>query len=130
MTASLHLASANACLKGQIVIIFTLIGVHGVLSSAVLGAHRALGAKAARQINKRAPFECGFSAKMPARAPVSLQFFLIALFFLIFDIELILLYPALSDLNAITVWKLRGLMLFLLIVTARTLIEWSQRILE
>lgn len=130
MIANLHLAGANAGLKIQVVIIFTLVGVHRVLSSAVLGAHRALGAKAARQINKRAPFECGFRAKIPARAPVSLQFFLIALIFLIFDMELILLYPALSDPGAITVWKLRGLMFFLLVVTARTLIEWSQRILE
>lgn len=46
---------------------------------------------------KLGPFECGFVTIREGRIPFSFQFFLVSLIFLIFDVELILLFPYLTE---------------------------------
>ena len=42
------------------------------------------------------PFECGFSTIEESRSPFSLRFFLVPIIFLVFDVEVLLLFPILS----------------------------------
>nr|ASN65943.1 NADH dehydrogenase subunit 3 [Metrius contractus] len=76
---------------------------------------------------KNSPFECGFDPMNSARLPFSLQFFLIAVIFLIFDVEIALLMPM------IMIMKMSNLLswmtisfFFLMILLIGLYHEWSQ----
>ena len=74
----------------------------------------------------RAPFECGFDPKGTARIPFSLRFFLLAVVFLIFDVEVALLFPLLYSLfNIKKTEVLVSSTVFLALVTFGLFMEWK-----
>nr|YP_009773401.1 NADH dehydrogenase subunit 3 [Hanleyella oldroydi]QIZ12617.1 NADH dehydrogenase subunit 3 [Hanleyella oldroydi] len=76
---------------------------------------------------KSSPFECGFDPLKSARIPFSLRFFLLAVIFLIFDVEIVLLFPIISNLAcASEVTVLVGGMIFIFIVLFGLFHEWRE----
>nr|URX53026.1 NADH dehydrogenase subunit 3 [Glyptotermes sp. 9 AB-2022a]URX53039.1 NADH dehydrogenase subunit 3 [Glyptotermes sp. 9 AB-2022a] len=80
---------------------------------------------------KSSPFECGFDPKSSARLPFSLRFFLIAVIFLIFDVEIALLLPMTI---VMTMSNMKSWMsissIFLLVLIVGLYHEWNQGSLE
>nr|QTC08116.1 NADH dehydrogenase subunit 3 [Parachauliodes asahinai] len=76
---------------------------------------------------KSSPFECGFDPKNSARLMFSLRFFLIAVIFLIFDVEIALLLPLImiSYTSNIMIWLMTS-MIFILILLIGLYHEWNQ----
>nr|QGX04756.1 NADH dehydrogenase subunit 3 [Eryx tataricus]QJS52080.1 NADH dehydrogenase subunit 3 [Eryx tataricus] len=82
-------------------------------------------------INKLSPYECGFDPQGDARSPVSIQFFLVAILFILFDLEIVLLLPIPWSMNTsspITTMTLT--MAILIILTLGLIYEWLQGGLE
>nr|AOY39220.1 NADH dehydrogenase subunit 3 [Helophorus sp. BMNH 724835] len=76
---------------------------------------------------KNSPFECGFDPKSSARLPFSLQFFLIAIIFLIFDVEITLLIPLILTLKISNIFFYLSISTFFLIILLMGLYhEWNQ----
>nr|QTH79127.1 NADH dehydrogenase subunit 3 [Hemathlophorus sp.] len=64
-----------------------------LISSIIMFLSSILSKKTLYDREKNSPFECGFDPKGKSRIPFSIQFFLIAVIFLIFDVEIALMLP-------------------------------------
>nr|AXS65476.1 NADH dehydrogenase subunit 3 [Nitidulidae sp. KM-2017] len=76
---------------------------------------------------KSSPFECGFDPKNSARLPFSLHFFLIAIIFLIFDVEITLLFPLIMSVKFSNVMNFSFMSIsFIIILILGLYHEWNQ----
>nr|YP_010999487.1 NADH dehydrogenase subunit 3 [Synuchus nitidus]WPM98399.1 NADH dehydrogenase subunit 3 [Synuchus nitidus] len=98
-----------------------------ILSMIVMFLANILSKKTFMDREKNSPFECGFDPKNSARLPFSLQFFLIAVIFLIFDVEIALLMPMIMimKISNIYSWMMVSFF-FLLILLIGLYHEWNQ----
>nr|DAZ91335.1 TPA_asm: ND3 [Echinogammarus veneris] len=79
------------------------------------------------QREKTTPFECGFDPNKKARSPFSIRFFLVAILFLIFDVEIVLLLPlVLLIIYSQPVYLLILSFLMVLILVLGLIHEWNQ----
>ena len=81
-------------------------------------------------IEKLTAYECGFDAFDDARKPFDVRFYLVAILFIIFDLEIAFLFPwavALSEIGLFGFWSM---MVFLGILTIGFIYEWKKGALE
>nr|QNE86003.1 NADH dehydrogenase subunit 3 [Platambus maculatus] len=107
--------------------ILTMMSLILLLTMLIMMIASILSKKTFMDREKNSPFECGFDPLNSARLPFSLQFFLIAVIFLIFDVEIALLLPM------ITIMKISNLInmmlmsfFFILILLIGLYHEWNQ----
>merc|ERR1712212_697769 len=65
---------------------------------------------------KISPFECGFTPIFNARLPFSIRFFLISLVFLVSDVELVLLFPFILNINMRNLFVINFVVCFFIII--------------
>nr|QHE54731.1 NADH dehydrogenase subunit 3 [Alces alces]QHE54757.1 NADH dehydrogenase subunit 3 [Alces alces] len=80
---------------------------------------------------KTSPYECGFDPMGSARLPFSMKFFLVAITFLLFDLEIALLLPLPWASQTNNLDTMLTMALFLILLLAASLAyEWTQKGLE
>ena len=87
-------------------------------------------AKQKPDTEKNSAYECGFAAFDDARAKFDVRFYLVAILFIIFDLEIAFLFPwaiALGDIGIAGFWSM---MIFLGVLTVGFIYEWKKGALE
>jgi len=109
------------------VILFILVGaVVGVLPQVLgflLGPQRPDAAKAS-------PYECGFEAFEDARMKFDVRYYLVAILFILFDLEIAFLFPWAVSLREIGPQGFWAMMIFLAILVVGFAYEWKKGALD
>tara|TARA_B100000949_G_scaffold235239_1_gene257249 strand:+ start:149 stop:505 length:357 start_codon:yes stop_codon:yes gene_type:complete len=79
---------------------------------------------------KLSPYECGFEPFDDARTKFDIRFYLVALLFIIFDLEVAFLFPWAISLKNIGLFGYTSMMIFLIILTIGFIYEWKKGALE
>ncbi len=79
---------------------------------------------------KLSQYECGFEAFSEARGKFDVRFYLVAILFIIFDLEIAFLFPWAISLKAIGHFGFWSMMIFLGVLTIGFIYEWKKGALE
>ena len=79
---------------------------------------------------KSSPYECGFNAFDDARMKFDVRFYLVAILFIIFDLEVAFLFPWAAGFQYVGVTGFWSMMVFLGILTVGFIYEWKKGALE
>nr|YP_009521626.1 NADH dehydrogenase subunit 3 [Anoplolepis gracilipes]AXP85347.1 NADH dehydrogenase subunit 3 [Anoplolepis gracilipes] len=101
-----------------------------ILSTLILLINLFISSKSLSNREKISPFECGFDPLSNSRLPFSIQFFLISLIFLIFDIEITLLIPLIYMLYFMNKIIIFSSLLFIFILISGLIIEYLEKSID
>ncbi len=79
---------------------------------------------------KLSQYECGFEGEGPIRGEFNIQFYLVAILFIIFDLEIAFLFPWAVVLKDIGIFGFISMMIFLTLLTVGFIYEWKRGALE
>jgi len=81
-------------------------------------------------VEKLTAYECGFNPFSDSRTEFDIKFYIVAILFIIFDLEVSFLFPWALTLNKITFFGFWSMVLFLIILTVGFIYEWKKGALE
>lgn len=109
------------------ILIFLIIAVGmsfmAVMASLIVGKQKP-------DAEKISPYECGFEPFDDARGRFDVRFYLVAILFIIFDLEVAFLFPWAVSLGDIGLFGFWSMVVFLAILTVGFIYEWKKGALE
>ncbi len=99
------------------------IGVIPILAGFLLAPHKP-------DSEKLSPYECGFEAFEDSRMRFDVRYYLVAILFIIFDLEIAFLFPWAVVLDSIGMFGFISMMVFLGILVIGFIYEWKKGALE
>jgi len=109
--------------------ILIFLGIAALVSTVFIGgAWFAARQKPDRE--KSSPYECGFDAFSDSRTRFEVRYYLVAILFIIFDLEVAFLFPWAVSLGKIGLFGFWSMVLFLAVLTVGFIYEWRRGALE
>jgi NADH-quinone oxidoreductase subunit A len=113
------------------ILLFLLVGagmgiaqiIMGGVATRLLGVHRP-------DSEKLTPYECGFEAFEDARMKFDVRYYLVAILFILFDLEIAFLFPWAIVLQEIGMFGFLAMVVFLAILVVGFIYEWKKGALE
>jgi NADH-quinone oxidoreductase subunit A len=99
------------------------VGVAFTFLNNVLGPHRPSRVK-------QEPYECGLPSEVTSSFRFGISFYLIAMLFILFDIEVVFLYPVAVRLNAFGAFALGEVIVFVVLLFIAFIFVWRRGALE
>ncbi len=121
------MASNELLLNYLPILVFIIVAL--IVSCVAIGLSFAVG-KQKPDANKNAAYECGFDAFDDARSRFDVRFYLVAILFIIFDLEIAFLFPWAISLGEIGVFGFWSMMVFLGVLTVGFIYEWNKGALD
>jgi NADH-quinone oxidoreductase subunit A len=90
-----------------------------IVASQIVGRHK-------RTREKDTPYECGIRPTGDAREPISVQFYMVALLFILFDIEAIFLYPWALVYGELHLFGFIEMMIYIAILLSGYIFLWKK----
>lgn len=109
------------------ILLFILVGLAVGVAPIVLGK---LVAPNRPDAEKNSPYECGFEAFEDARMKFDVRYYLVAILFILFDLEIAFLFPWAVVLQEIGLFGFISMMVFLAILVVGFIYEWMKGALE
>jgi len=109
------------------ILVFIVVGL--LIGAVAIAAGFLLG-KREPYDEKTSPYECGFEAFEDARMKFDVRYYLIAILFILFDLEIAFLFPWAVALKDIGMAGFVAMMVFLVILVVGFIYEWKKGALE
>jgi NADH-quinone oxidoreductase subunit A len=109
--------------------LIVFVGVAGVIGLALLVVAFMVAYKAPNP-EKLSAYECGFNAFDDARMKFDVRFYLVAILFIIFDLEVSFLFPWAVAFGRLGAFGFFSMMVFLAVLTIGFIYEWKKGALE
>jgi NADH-quinone oxidoreductase subunit A len=108
-------------------LVFILLG--GAVGLLFANLNRILGPKRPNRA-KSEPYECGLPSEVTSNFRFGISFYLIAMLFILFDIEVVFLYPVAVQLEAFGVFALVETVVFIVLLLIAFVFVWRRGALE
>ena len=108
-------------------LVFLVLGTGTGVAFAVLNG--VLGPRRPNKV-KREPYECGLPSEVTKNFRFGISFYLVAMLFILFDIEVVFLYPVAVQLDAFGVFALAETLVFVFLLLVALVFVWRRGALE
>ncbi len=109
--------------------VLIFLGVAAGIGIALLALGFLIG-RGVKDDEKLSPYECGFEAFDDSRMKFDVRYYLVAILFIIFDLEIAFLFPWAVSLDTVGLFGLISMGIFLAVLVVGFIYEWKKGALE